>query len=128
MLRRLPDPSRRAQQSAHRQCREMADVPHRDLQHEADQRRRAFGKPPQADVKHAESRRRQQKRRDPEFSVKRFVKQQHDRHACDNPEQQVLEKDQHRCGLPSPALWQDTQQGEFPLPQSDRRDAPRQQS
>lgn len=79
-------------------------------------------------MEHAEPRRNQQERRNPDVAVERLVEQQDDRNACDDAEEQILEKDQHRSGFPAPRLRQNPQQGEPPRAQSGWRNTPGQES
>lgn len=79
-------------------------------------------------MEHAESRCNQQERRDPDVAVKRLVEQQDDRNACNDAEEQILKKDQHRSSFPAPHLWQTPQQGEPPRAQPGWRNAPGQES
>lgn len=113
--------TRRQGKSANRERRSVAEIPHRDLQDECDPRRHALCRPAERHAEHAEAERDQSERRQTELSVKRLIEQQNDRHACNDAEEQILKKDQHRGGFPLLHRRENPQHRQSFPPQPDRR-------
>lgn len=115
--------SRRQGKSANRERRNVAEIPYRDLQDECDPRRHALCHPAQGEAEYAKAERNQSERGQAELSVKRLIEQQNNRHACNDAEEQILEKDQHGGGFPLLHRREHPQHRQSFFAQSDRRHA-----